>query len=185
MRDNDCTLTWSPLEGQRKARALVPTQSSALSVTMVITERRGRYPLHPCLCPGHFKRSNWESPFFCLCPALLDSEREAIGPGQAAGFPGYHLLLGRARKRTRHCPRREAHCALEKHMVGSGASCLVSRTQLITSLAVNTREQGPGRGQVCGPRRPTQGCEVASRSEDPVASSRLLGIRGQRGRVEL
>ena len=63
-RTRDFYLTWSSVEGQRKARALEPTQSCALSVTMVIAGWAGSpSAASPPLCPGLFERSNKDIPF--------------------------------------------------------------------------------------------------------------------------
>lgn len=63
-RTRDFYLTWSPPEGQRKARAMEPTQSSALSVAMVIAGWAGSpSAASPPLCPGLFERSNKDIPF--------------------------------------------------------------------------------------------------------------------------
>lgn len=69
-------------------------------------------------------------------------------------------------------------------MVGFGASCSASHTQLIAPITANTREQEAGRVHVCGTGQTIPGGEDVSRREDPVARSRALGIGGQSGRAD-
>lgn len=60
----------------------------------------GPSPLRPRLCPGHFERSNRDSPFLSLSrPVRLRGRFDWRGTGGRVPL-GYHLLTGRAGKCT-------------------------------------------------------------------------------------